>query len=75
MIPLNVQGEKQPSSELTIRPNRKKDWIIDALLILILIVGIYLRLTGVKWDDGTHLHPDERFLTMVETSISPVNSL
>ncbi|RPJ50511.1 MAG: phospholipid carrier-dependent glycosyltransferase, partial [Chloroflexi bacterium] len=30
---------------------------------------------GLDWDQNQHLHPDERFLTMVETSIAPVNSL
>ena len=57
------------------KPVRSKDWIFDLLLIVILLVGVYFRFTGVKWDDGTHLHPDERFLTMVETSLAPVNSL
>jgi YYY domain-containing protein len=35
------------------------------LLVLILIAGAYLRFTGQNWDDFTHLHPDERFLTGV----------
>jgi hypothetical protein len=45
------------------------------MVILIFALGAYLRFTGLKWDQDFHLHPDERFLTMVETSISPVNSL
>ena len=36
------------------------------ILIGILIVGALLRLTNLNWDDGTHIHPDERFLTMVD---------
>ena len=39
---------------------------------LILISG-YFRFIGINWDDLHHLHPDERFLTMVATSISPVD--
>lgn len=39
------------------------------LLVVILLVGAYLRLSHVNWDDGTHIHPDERFLTMVEASL------
>jgi len=35
------------------------------LLILILILGLYFRFIGVNWDQSQHLHPDERFLTMV----------
>ncbi len=53
----------------------KKDWIFYILLLLVLGSGAYFRFLGVKWDDGTHLHPDERFLTMVETSLTPVQSL
>ena len=36
-----------------------------ALLVAILAVGAWLRFDGRNWDDFTHLHPDERFLTDV----------
>ena len=39
-------------------------------LIAILLVGASMRLTGVNWDEQTHLHPDERFLTDVETKLA-----
>ncbi|MBX3082125.1 MAG: glycosyltransferase family 39 protein [Anaerolineae bacterium] len=42
------------------------------LMILILLVGAYYRLVGQNWDDYTHLHPDERFLTQVAESIGGV---
>lgn len=45
------------------------------LVVLVLALGAYFRFTGLKWDADFHLHPDERFLTMVESSISPVGSL
>lgn len=45
------------------------------LLILIILSGFLFRVTGLSWDDNFHLHPDERFLTMVETAITPVDSL
>lgn len=41
------------------------------MLAVILLAGAMLRLTGVDWDSGHHLHPDERFLTMVEGAIRP----
>lgn len=53
-------------------PSRKRTWAGfrgQALLLLILILGGYLRFVGINWDENTHLHPDERFLTLVETSI------
>jgi YYY domain-containing protein len=51
--------------------NRAAYW----LLLLILVVGAYLRLSHVNWDQGTHIHPDERFLTMVEDALQLPQSL
>ncbi len=39
-------------------------------LFFIIIFGFCLRIIGLNWDQGQHLHPDERFLTMVASSIS-----
>lgn len=44
------------------------------LLLLILLVGAFFRFFAVDWDQGQHLHPDERFLTMVATSMKMPNS-
>jgi hypothetical protein len=35
------------------------------LLLVIFFTGLLFRLHGLNWDQGQHLHPDERFLTMV----------
>ncbi|MEJ5201481.1 MAG: phospholipid carrier-dependent glycosyltransferase, partial [Anaerolineales bacterium] len=45
-------------------------WIITVLLIGVLLLGGYFRFIGLNWDGNFHLHPDERFLTMVSTAIS-----
>ena len=42
----------------------------NLVLFFILIFGFLIRLIGLNWDQGQHLHPDERFLTMVLTDIS-----
>lgn len=47
----------------------------DLLLIVVLLVGALFRFTGIEWDGTQHLHPDERFLTMVETGIAPVDDI
>ncbi|MBU0512087.1 MAG: glycosyltransferase family 39 protein, partial [Chloroflexi bacterium] len=50
-------------------------WMYGLILVCILAAGAYLRLVGLDWDEEQHLHPDERFLTMVEAAIEPVDSL
>jgi YYY domain-containing protein len=53
--------------------NEKRAWVYDVLLILVLGIGTYFRVIGLNWDQNQHLHPDERFLTMVESALTPVN--
>lgn len=45
--------------------SKKTIWVF----ISIVGVAIIFRTVGFNWDQGQHLHPDERFLTMVGTSI------
>jgi hypothetical protein len=40
------------------------------LLVGIILFSMSLRLYNVKWDQGTHQHPDERFLTMLTSDMS-----
>lgn len=39
------------------------------ILVSIITIASFFRFYGVNWDQGHHLHPDERFLTMVATAI------
>ncbi len=39
-------------------------------LLLILLFALAFRLIGLDWDQDQHLHPDERFLTMVGTAVT-----
>ena len=54
------------------RPMVRRDLV---LLLVILMTAGWLRLTGVNWDQGKHLHPDERFLTMVATDVRTPDSI
>ena len=45
------------------------------LLVLVLSAGVYFRIVGIDWDEGRHLHPDERFLSMVLNAIEPVQNV
>ena len=49
--------------------------VVSVLLVLILLAGSALRLMNVNWDEGRHLHPDERFLSQVISFIRPVDSI
>ncbi|MGB2957012.1 MAG: DUF2298 domain-containing protein [Anaerolineales bacterium] len=60
--------DNKPSTDLS-------RWLVGFLLIVILIAGGYLRFVGLDWDAEQHLHPDERFLTMVESSLLPVPNI
>ncbi len=50
-----------------------KDWqeTLEKLLLLglILALGFSVRAFNLNWDAGTHLHPDERYLTMVAAAL------
>ncbi len=39
------------------------------MLLLIVFLGAFFRFYDVNWDQNQHLHPDERFLTMVATDM------
>jgi hypothetical protein len=45
---------------------KAKRLVIAAIAVLAVVVAAAAtRMAGNDWDEGTHLHPDERFLTMV----------
>jgi len=55
--------------------SRSRLWLYDVMFLLILLMAAYFRLSGLNWDQSQHLHPDERFLTMVESAMTPVKDL
>ena len=44
-------------------------------LALVLLVGLALRADGVNWDSSQHLHPDERYLSLVAGSVRLPSSM
>lgn len=44
-------------------------------ILLIFFISLSFRLYGLNWDHAQHLHPDERFLTMVANDIHLPSSL
>jgi hypothetical protein len=58
-----------------IKNQNRYPWIWTVLLLGVLMLAAYFRFSGIDWDDDHHLHPDERFMTMVASSISSVDGL
>ncbi len=67
-IPPASPTEKPPTA-------KRVGWeaLIVTLLLIVLAIGAYFRFTGLDWDQNFHLHPDERFLTIVASSLDPVS--
>ncbi len=58
------------STQLTSKSNRASPrGLFMLLLIAILLVAGWVRTYNIDWDEGTHLHPDERYLTMVVSAL------
>ncbi len=78
LIPVEPATAAEPppdSDQISATPRRMRprvrrvDVLFWALFIAILAVGGWLRFDHLNWDDYTHLHPDERFLTDVVTQL------
>jgi len=44
-------------------------------LVTIIVIGSFLRFYGINWDQGHHLHPDERAIVMFTTPLNFPNSI
>lgn len=62
------------NAKRNLQNKKTQNQIIVLLLMLILLLAATLRFTGINWDDYTHIHPDERFLTELTSSISAPES-
>ena len=71
---MNTMIEKSDPAAPT-KSRKTRPWLTALLLLYILAAGAFLRFNGRDWDEDQHLHPDERFLTMVSSSIAPVERL
>ena len=43
--------------------------VINISMVIILLVAALFRFHGINWDEGRHLHPDERFLSTVTNDL------
>ncbi len=66
---MNVETEQK------VQETKKIDWksiLVVVSLVTILLVGWNFRSMNNNWDESRHLHPDERYLSMVINAIEPV---
>lgn len=62
--------DNTPTEQSTMnRTSRQSNNLVVILLTVVLVIGGYFRFVGLNWDDFTHLHPDERFLTQVLSAV------
>jgi hypothetical protein len=50
-------------------------WCFDLALILLVVLGLFLRFSWVDWSQGANLHPDEYGLTSTLTQLRLPGSL
>ncbi len=73
-----MQPSALPVTTISSPPSPKKtrrplgEWIYNILVIYVLLVSAVFRAVGTKWGEYTYMHPDERFLLMVESDIKPI---
>lgn len=87
LVPVGTEGGEQMNRQTALEPRSRSrrfglggqgtlsDSQVAILLVAVLLVAAVFRFVGLDWDHGQHLHPDERFLTMVESAISIPNGL
>jgi len=79
VVEQNEDAAAEPPAKMrgmpSLLPNPRSKALFPSLLALVLLLGFVLRFWGVNWDSYTHLHPDERFITMVATDLQVPNSL
>ncbi len=73
------QSETLTTPALTSQDKRRQllvltqERIATFALLFVLLLGAYMRFTGLNWDLNHHLHPDERFLTEIASQLRGVS--
>ncbi len=68
-----VSPEPPSTAETAVSRQFKWESLTIILLILVMAIAAYFRFTGLNWDENFHLHPDERFLTIVASQLQTVS--
>ena len=71
---MKISSKKNMSLRPPAFGGRHRPWQ-SIIVISIFIIAFLLRIYGLNWDNNNHLHPDERFLTMVINDIKLPSSI
>ena len=52
-----------------------RPYAIQIAIVIILLITAWFRFHGLNWDEGRHLHPDERFLSTVTNDLTGPSNL
>jgi hypothetical protein len=58
-----------PSVLLPESRDQRRRLFVGIGLVVVLLVAAWMRFSGANWDDGTHLHPDERYISTVANAV------
>jgi hypothetical protein len=73
-LPKSRVAQARPVGRSEVAASLRRDTAL-VLLALVVVAGGWLRLSGTNWDDGGHLQPDERYLSIVADNIHWPRSL
>ena len=69
MAEVLVENNQSDRVKVTSRTARLRHIARPILLVLILLVGAVFRFTDLNWDQNRHLHPDERYMTVLASML------
>ena len=55
--------------DIKVNPDSGPQQRVLLLMLVILLGGLALRLYGLNWDQGYGVHPDERYITWIASSL------
>ncbi|MFN2138377.1 MAG: DUF2298 domain-containing protein [Candidatus Promineifilaceae bacterium] len=70
----NAGTDNSASANMEPAPRFNWESMAFVFLVVVLLLAAFLRFSGLNWDGSYHLHPDERFLTIVSSSLQAVSS-
>ncbi|MCL5999834.1 MAG: DUF2298 domain-containing protein [Chloroflexi bacterium] len=75
MAEVLIEGHQRSLSKSLSRAGRLRRFSRPLFLILILLIAALFRFSNLDWDQNRHLHPDERYITVLASLLKSPGSL